>query len=353
MKDIKQKKKDEKSNTMDSSSPFFRMSNFKSRRFADKPKQNVERKPDPEIAEIEGSEKPKENDSTTLKPRQPSNSKTADNPPKVKNVQKAENPKENVERKVSQSPPSEAERKGLKRKPDLEMETSEKRSKLSEQAFEVTTEIRKKEIPAAFLAKKNTEFVPDKKTKSTNSVSSKKNSPTIKDLFEKKLNLHKGLPNESKLNEEGLHQKSKGLKRKSENEEQEIDQTKKKTDDERNASKFFGIFNKNKNGADKNTDEESKNKCVRNGDTNLENKKKNEENRHANGKNGKKNEENGSKNVGSGEKQSFSGVRGFCLDCDGCEVGCNHFHHSRILFRDLAIHQKINRKHSRFQRVNN
>ncbi len=455
MKDLKQKKKEEKSKkaVVESTSPFFRMSNFKSKRFAGKPKQTNESKSDCEKVKTKDRQSP---------------------PSKIETVKKAENPRQNVrhsppsktqmvenktENKARQSPPSKSEkteRKGLKRKPDFDFETADKRSKLSH--FD-----------------------------STEVVSSKKDEPTIKDLFEKKRNglqqeptsFNKSRQDSSSSNKSRQDSTSFSKSRqdstsfskykqeptsfyKSQQEptsfsKPRLDPTsfnksrqdstslnksrqdstslnKSQQQDLTSFNKMNGLHNRAdgkitseyfesfENEVDYNTDEynrhtngDNRNKDVENRHTNVENRDKTEEHRskhkeeyyrkmsddeyrsknkderHANVENGNKDVEHRSKHKEHEQmseeyrnkhkeehrkmseeyrskkrdkteakrsskdirkKENFSGVKGFCLDCDGCEVGCQHFDHSRILFRDLEVHQRINRNHTRFQPVN-
>jgi hypothetical protein len=161
---------------------------------------------------------------------------------------------------------------------------------------------------------------------------------------------------------------SRGLKLKCVNEQQETNQAKKSKSDEP-APK--DIFKSNRNEAGRNTDKENMNTNIENGNEHVENRSKNkehgkksEESRSKNKENRKKSEGHRSKNKEnkkkmkesrnkeSGEKQNYSGVKGFCLDCDNCEAGCLHLDHSRIVFRDLEVHKRIRSSHSRFQPVN-
>ena len=51
------------------------------------------------------------------------------------------------------------------------------------------------------------------------------------------------------------------------------------------------------------------------------------------------------------QKKLQLAAEGFCLDCDGCKTGCDHSNHPRILFRDLSIHKRIYKNHTRLQPV--
>ena len=149
---------------------------------------------------------------------------------------------------------------------------------------------------------------------------------------------------------------SRGLKLKCVNEQQGTNQAKKSKSDEPTPK---DIFKSNRNEAGRNTDKENMNTNIENGNEHVENRSKNKEHRKKsaesrskNKENRKKSEENRSRNKESGEKKDYSGVKGFCLDCDNCEVGCLHLDHSRIVFRDLEVHKRIRSHHSRFQPVN-
>jgi hypothetical protein len=400
MKDLKQKKKEEKSKkgVVESTSPFFRMSNFKSKRFAGKPKQNNETKSDNEKVETKDRQSP---------------------PSKIETLKKVENSRQNIrhsppaktqmvenktDSKARQSPPEKAEkteRKGLKRKPDFEFETADKRSKLSDFDSKEVISSKKDEptIKDSIEKKRNglqqepTSFNKSRQDSSSSSKSqqdstgfskSRHDSTGSKNSQQEPTSFSKSSQDStsfSKMN--GLYS-NKGLKRKSEMEEEEIDQTKKSRADGKITSEYFESF---ENEVDYNTDEynrhtngENRDKTDEHGSKNKENRNMSDEykeHRHANVENGNKDVEHRSKhkeehrkmseeyrskkrdkteakrsNKDIGKKENFSGVKGFCLDCDGCEVGCQHFDHSRILFRDLEVHQRINANHTRFQPVN-
>jgi hypothetical protein len=420
MKDLKQKKKEEKSKkgVVESTSPFFRMSNFKSKRFAGKPKQNNETKSDNEKVETKDRQSPPSK-IETLKKTENSKQNVRHSPPSK--TQMVENETEN---KARHSPPSKSEkteRKGLKRKPDFEFETADKRSKLSDFDSKEVISSKKDEptIKDSIEKKRNglqqepTSFNKSRQDSSSSSKSqqdstgfskSRQDSTSFSKSRLDSTSFKKSQQDSTSLNKmNGFH--SKGLKRKSEMEENEIDQTKKSRADGKITSEYFESF---ENEVDYNTDEynrhtngDNRNKDVENRHTNVENRDKTEEHRskhkeeyyrkisddeyrsknkderHANVENGNKDVEHRSKHKEehrkmseeyrskkrdkteakrsskeSRKKENFSGVKGFCLDCDGCEVGCQHFDHSRILFRDLEVHQRINANHTRFQPVN-
>jgi hypothetical protein len=149
---------------------------------------------------------------------------------------------------------------------------------------------------------------------------------------------------------------SRGLKLKCVNEQQETNQAKKSKSDEPTPK---DIFKSNRNEAGRNTDKENMNTNIENGNEHVENRSKNkehrkksEESRSKNKEHRKKSEGHRSKNKENKKQQNYSGVKGFCLDCDNCEVGCLHLDHSRIVFRDLEVHRRIRSNHSRFQPVN-